>query len=256
MRLTVLGGDGAFPSPGGACSGYLVEHEGFRLLIDPGYATFPSLVKSVRADQVDAVLVSHGHPDHCADLNPLLRARSWGADRVPPLPVYSLPEALGAVLGLDRPGLLERAILRHEFDPGDHIRVGPFRIATWSLPHFVPNVGVRLSAGGEVLAYTGDSGPSPSLVPLAEAADLLLAEATYVDEVDEDDRLYLSSALQAGEVARRARVRRLLLTHLWPGTDRDELEHAARQGFSGAAAAVSPGMTIDLTRNPVGHQSF
>jgi ribonuclease BN (tRNA processing enzyme) len=70
VRLTVLGGCGAWPSADQACSGYLVEHDGFRLLIDPGYAILPRLLQGLDADEVDAVLVSHGHPDHCADLMP------------------------------------------------------------------------------------------------------------------------------------------------------------------------------------------
>ena len=72
--MTVLGCCGAWPAAGQACGGYLVEYDGFRLLIDPGYATLPRLLRHVAASDVDAVLVSHGHPDHCADLNPLLRA--------------------------------------------------------------------------------------------------------------------------------------------------------------------------------------
>ena len=71
----VLGGCGAWPAAGQACSGYLVEHDGFRLLMDPGYAVAPLLDPLT----VDAVFVSHGHPDHCADLNPLLRARALAA---------------------------------------------------------------------------------------------------------------------------------------------------------------------------------
>ena len=74
MRLTVLGACGAWPEAGQACSGYLVEQDGFRLLVDLGYATVPRLLERVTEEQVDAVFISHGHPDHCADLNPLLRA--------------------------------------------------------------------------------------------------------------------------------------------------------------------------------------
>jgi ribonuclease BN (tRNA processing enzyme) len=104
MRLTVLGGCGAWPEAGQACSGFLLEHDGFRLLADLGYATVPRLLERVTADQVDAVFISHGHPDHCADLNPLLRARALREDPAPPLPVYALPGAVDAVLALDRPG--------------------------------------------------------------------------------------------------------------------------------------------------------
>lgn len=74
MRLTVLGGCGAWPEAGWACSGFLVEHDGFRLLVHLGYATVPRLLEVLAAEQADAVFISHGHPDHCADLNPLLRA--------------------------------------------------------------------------------------------------------------------------------------------------------------------------------------
>ena len=98
MKITVLGGCGAWPAAGQACSGYLVEHAGFRLLIDPGYATLPRLLQHVSAEDVDAVLVSHGHPDHCADLNPLLRARALQDVQVRALPVFALPGALDAVL--------------------------------------------------------------------------------------------------------------------------------------------------------------
>jgi len=118
VRLTVLGSCGAWPDAGQACSGYLVEHDGFRLLVDLGYATVPRLLERVGAGQVDAVFISHGHPDHCADLNPLLRARLLRDDPAAPLPVYALPGALDAVLALDRPGMLADAYVLHEFTAG------------------------------------------------------------------------------------------------------------------------------------------
>jgi ribonuclease BN (tRNA processing enzyme) len=91
MRLTVVGGCGAWPAAGQACSGYLVEQNGFQLLIDPGYAIVPRLLERIDAAQIDAVLVSHSHPDHCADLHPLLRARALREEPAPALPVHSLP---------------------------------------------------------------------------------------------------------------------------------------------------------------------
>ena len=92
LKLTIVGGCGGWPAAGEACSGYLLENDGFRLLIDPGYAVVPKLLRTVAADQVDAVLVSHGHPDHCADLNPLLRARAFMDQPAEALPVHALPE--------------------------------------------------------------------------------------------------------------------------------------------------------------------
>ncbi|HUY46767.1 MAG TPA: MBL fold metallo-hydrolase [Streptosporangiaceae bacterium] len=246
MRLTVLGGCGAWPEAGQACSGYLVEHDGFRLLVDIGYATVPRLLEQVTADEVDAVFISHGHPDHCADLNPLLRARALRDDPLPPLPVYALPGALDAVLALDRPGMLAGACALREFGAGSRLDIGPFRAVTRLLPHWVPNAGLRLTAGGRVLAYTGDSGPAPEVAELGRRADLLLAEATYVDQVPEDSLPYLSSARQAGRQAARAGAERLLLTHLWPGTAHPAARAAAKAEYDGETGVATAGLVVDL----------
>jgi ribonuclease BN (tRNA processing enzyme) len=247
VRLTVLGGCGAWPEAGQACSGFLVENDGFRLLVDVGFATVPRLLGLATADQVDAVFVSHGHPDHCADLNPLLRARALRDDPAAPLPVYSLPGALDAVLALDRPGMLTDAYVLHELTAGSRLDIGPFRASTRLLPHWVPNAGIRLTAGGRVLAYTGDTGPSPEVVDLARGADLLLAEATYVDQVPEDSRRYLTSARQAGRQAQDAGARHLVLTHLQPSTDTTEAHAAAGAGYDGEVDIATCGLVVDLS---------
>jgi ribonuclease BN (tRNA processing enzyme) len=246
MRLTVLGGCGAWPAAGQACSGYLVELEGFRVLIDPGYATLPRLLQTTAAEEIDAVLVTHGHPDHCADLNPLLRARALGSAPPPALPVYAPAGALSAVLALDRPGMLARSFLPYELDFGRAYEVGPFRLETWSLPHHVPNAGLRLTGGGRVLAYTGDTGPTPALADLARDADVLLAEATYPVRVPDEDAPYLSSALDAGRTAAQAGVARLLLTHLWPDTPHEPALAAAAETYDGDLAVVTSGLTLDV----------
>jgi ribonuclease BN (tRNA processing enzyme) len=246
MRISVLGGCGAWPGPGQACSGYLIEHDGFRLLIDPGYATLPRLLEKITAEDVDAVLISHGHPDHCADLHPLLRARAFGGAHPPPLPVYTLPGAVDRVLSLDGPGALDDEYVVHEFSAGDRFEVGPFRVETWLLPHFVPNAGLRLTHGQGVVAYTGDTGPSPDVLKLAAAADLFLAEASFPEQVPSRSTGNLSSAKQAGQNATEAGVKQLLLTHLLPGTSREAVESAARQTYSGELAIARGGLVIDL----------
>lgn len=246
MRLTVLGGCGAWPEAGQACSGYLLEHDGFYLLVDIGYATFPRILQRMPAGRVDAVFVSHRHPDHCADLNPLLRARALGGEAPAPLPVYALPGALDAVLALDRPGMLADALTLRELEIGTRFEIGPFAAWTCLLPHWVPNTGIRLSAAGRMFAYTGDPGPAPEITALARDADLLLAEATFVDEVPEDSKRYLTSARQAGEYAKRASAHRLLLTHLWPGTNHSAALAAASELFDGDVATAVADLTIDF----------
>jgi ribonuclease BN (tRNA processing enzyme) len=248
MRLTVLGGCGAWPSAGQACSGYLVEFEDFSLLIDPGYAIVPRLVHRMTPGQLDAVLVTHRHPDHCADLNPLLRARVMSSDDTPALPVFAPPGAVDAVLALDRPGFLDDMLSLHEYEPGDAFEIGPFRTVTTLLPHSVPNAGVRLSVGGHSLAYTGDTGPSPEIAKLARDADLFLAEASYVDdEMPKQLRSVLSTARQAGRDATAAAVGQLLLTHLMPSTDPARAAEEARQAYLGRIDVAERDLAVSLT---------
>jgi ribonuclease BN (tRNA processing enzyme) len=246
VRLTVLGACGAYPAAGSACSGFLVEHDGFRLLLDAGYATMPRLLSYVDSADVDAALITHGHPDHCADLNPLLRARALAGVPPPALPLYAPAGALDAVLALDRPRMLAGSYDVRAVDAGARLVVGPFTVDATALPHFIPNLGYRLTAGGAALAYTGDSGPSPEIARLARGADVLVAEATYVDAVVDTDARFLSSARQAGGYAAAAAAGRLLLTHLWPGTDEEAAVAAAAATFPGPTEAATPGLVITL----------
>jgi ribonuclease BN (tRNA processing enzyme) len=236
MQVTVLGGCGAWPAAGQACSGFLVERDGYRLLLDLGYAIVPRLLERVDATEIDAVYVTHGHPDHCADLNPLLRARALRDDPSGPLDVYAPPGALNAVLALDRPGMLSGAFRLHEFEPGAEFRIGPFRAATCLVPHWLPNAAIRLSTEDYALAYTGDGGPCPEMTELARGVDLLLAEASYVDEVPADSRGRLSTASDAGRLARESGAGRLLLTHLMHGQDPAAATRAAAAEYAGEIA--------------------
>lgn len=236
MRLTVLGGGGVWPAAGGACGGFLVTHDGFRLLVDPGFAVMPRLLQVVSAHEVDAVYVTHGHPDHCADLNPLLRARALSGVDAPSLPVYAPDGAVDAVLALDRAGMLDCDVR----PVADRFYIGPFAVRTWMLPHSLPNAGIRLTAGGEVLAYTGDSGPCADVVDLARDADVFIAEATFLDVVPDGARGVLSSARDAGRQGTLAGAGRLLLTHLQPGTDPAAAIDVARGEFDGQVAVAAP----------------
>jgi ribonuclease BN (tRNA processing enzyme) len=244
MRLTVIGGSGGYPGHGRPCSGYLVEAHGFALLIDPGYGVATAL-SNPDAPGFDAVLVSHAHPDHCADLNPILRARAWADTPLAPLPVYALPGALDAVLALDRPEVVAGAYALRDIEPGA-LTIGPFQLLATPLPHPRPNLGFRISAGGRSLVYTGDCGPSDDLIRLADGADVLLAEASYAEVVPPEIVGSLSSAADVGREAAAATVQRLVLTHLMPRTDEADAIAAAARLFAGPISVARPGLVIEV----------
>jgi len=198
------------------------------------------------AERLDAVYVSHGHPDHCADLNPLLRARAFAAAEPPPLPVYAPRGALDAVLALDRPGMLDAALEHRDFEPGAGFAVGPFELRTTSLPHWEPNAAVRVAAGGRAVVYTGDGGPHPALVELARSADVLVAEATYPEHMTVENAPYLCTARQAARQAAQAGVGRLVLTHQWPGTEPGDHLAAAAKEYDGPTCVATSGLSFDV----------
>jgi ribonuclease BN (tRNA processing enzyme) len=245
MRLTVIGGSGGIPGHGLPCSGYVVEADGFALLIDPGYGVATALTAD-GAPTFDAVLVSHAHPDHCADLNPILRARAWSDAALPPLTVHALPGSLDAVLALDRPEVLAGSYALHDLEAGAVLAIGPFEVRTALLPHPRPNLGFRIASGVGSMVYTGDCGPSDELVTLASGADLLLAEASYAEAVPAELVGALSSAAEVGDEAAMAGVGQLLLTHLMPRTDEGAAIAAAVRSFGGHIAVARPGLVVEI----------
>jgi ribonuclease BN (tRNA processing enzyme) len=160
--------------------------------------------------------------------------------------VYAPPNALDAVLALDSPHMLAGGFRLRDLDIGGEFEIGPFRCETRLLPHWLPNAGLRLAAGSLSLAYTGDSGPSPEVVALARDADLLIADATFPGAVPEDSLGYVTSASQAAQQAADAGSGRLLLTHLWPGTDHAAAIGAASDAYAGQIAVAVPGVSLDI----------
>ena len=245
MRLTVVGGGGGYPGRGRPCSGYLLEADGFTLLIDPGYgvATALSIGDGIT---FDAVLVSHSHPDHCTDLNPILRSRAWADDPLPLLPVHALSGALDAVLALDRPEVLAGSYVLDEIEPDDELTIGPFQVFTAPLPHPRPNLGFRINAKARSMVYTGDCGPSDELIHLADGANLLLAEASYAEAVPPEIIGSLSSAADVGQEAAGSGVERLVLTHLMPNTNETGATAAAARHFASGITVARPGLVVEV----------
>lgn len=241
MKVTVLGSCAAWPEAGRACAGFLVEHGGFRLVMDLGFGTLPRLLALCPDGAVDAVAVTHRHSDHCVDLNGLLRVRHYGTRTFDRIPLYCPPDVVALVDGLEPAPRLTELFDVHAL-PGRY-RVGPFELTGTALPHHVPNAGLRVASPDRTLVYTGDTGPSDILAELGRDADLFIMDATYQGDSDDEHNL---SAADAGRWAGRAGAQRLMLTHFWPGHDRDVSRRQAGAHFTGEILVAEEGLVVEL----------
>jgi ribonuclease BN (tRNA processing enzyme) len=249
VELTVLGANGTYPERAGACSGYLVRHEGFSLWMDAGNGTMGRLQEHVPLEGVGALFISHMHADHCADVYPFFYALSFHPDRPRGLPLIAPPgarETLARLLSADAHADFAQVFDWIEVRPGDEVEVGPLRMRIFHAQHSVENLTTRIEAGGKVLCYSGDTGPNDDLPRAAQDVDLFLCEASW-QECDRPtlDPIHLR-AKETGAVAQAAGVGRLALTHIWPRHDYEISRREASERFGGTIelAARSEGWTV------------
>jgi ribonuclease BN (tRNA processing enzyme) len=199
VKLTVIGSSPAWPNPGGAQSGYLLEGDG-RLLLDCGPGVLGRLRETGRLD-VDAIAITHFHLDHCGDLIPWAWLSAYGPGRNGDRPELWLPPG-----GIDEchtfsdfwgvPQMFELAFDLREYEGGRPFETAGFEVEAHRLPHYTMEAyGFRVSADGKTLAYSGDSAPTRELAELARGADLFLCEATLAEDGrDGDPRGHLSAS--------------------------------------------------------------
>jgi ribonuclease BN (tRNA processing enzyme) len=249
MQLTVIGCSGSFPGPDSPASCYLLEAEGFRLVMDMGNGALGVLQRYAGLFGVDAVCVSHLHADHCVDLGAYWVTRQYapGGAR-PPIPVYgpagTVERVAGVLLGSGETGA---ASVRERFDVRDLTvgtrEIGPFRITTEHMNHPVETFGFRIEYAGWKLAYSADTGETDALVRLAEGVDVLLSEASFQESEGNPPNLHLT-ARQAGEHATRAGAGHLVLTHLVPWYDREQSLAEAAVSYCGPLSAATSGLVL------------
>ena len=248
MELTVVGSSGSFPSADSPCSCYLVEAEGYRLVIDLGNGALGALQKYTGLYDVDAVLLSHLHADHCVDMCAYYVARNYRVGGCPdPLPVYGphgTPERLARAYDMDEhPGMKEVFDFRTLRD--GTFTLGPFTVTAARVAHPVEAYAFRVEHGGSAFVYSGDTGPCEELVALARDADLLLSEAAFTDGKEDIPDLHLNGR-QAGEHAARAGARRLVLTHIPPWTDPERNRSDAAAAFGHPVELALPGAVYSI----------
>jgi ribonuclease BN (tRNA processing enzyme) len=225
LSLTVLGCSGSYPGPGSACSGYLVGDGTTLVWLDAGSGTLANLQRHVGFDAVDAVVLSHEHPDHWSDLEGFQIVLQHAAPREG-VPVYA-PSGLRDRTYQDP----EPSFAWHEVADGHRATIGTLELTFSRTDHGPETLAVRVDGGDRSLAYSADTGPCWSFASLGADVDLALCEATVPTE--QEGKMHHLSARQAGEAARAGRARRLLLTHLWPTVDPDQSRRDAEAAFGG-----------------------
>jgi len=244
MQLTIVGCSGSHPGPDSACSCYLVEHDGFRLVLDLGNGSLGPLQKYLDPSTIDVVYLSHLHGDHWLDLVPLAHVRRHqphAARRV--LPVIAPVAERGRIAGAFGRPASELADVFSFQDPSDGV-IGPFDVRLLRTSHPVETHAIRLTAQGKTLVYTADTAPFDALADFARGADLLLAEAGSADGASEVGQ-HLTGT-EAGELARDCGAAHLVVTHVAPWDDGAAALRAAATVFSGTTTLAVPGAVYDL----------
>ena len=244
MKLTVLGCSGSLPGPDSPASGYLVEEDGYRVVLDLGNGALGPLQRHVAAHEVNAIVLSHLHGDHCLDLTCYVNVLRYG----PHEPNGRIP-VIGPSGTRDRIETaydpLARKLGLHElfdFSTPRSGELGPFAVSVAAVNHPVTAYAISLTVGDRTLVYSGDTGESDALVSLAHGADVLLCEATFGPDEPYVPDLHLTGR-QAGEHAARAGVDRLIVTHVPPWGSREVAVAEASETFKGSVEAALPNGT-------------
>ena len=265
MRITVLGKSPAWQDAGGACSGYLVQHGDPTVLLDCGNGVFAKLSSVVDYVDVNGVVISHMHADHCLDLIPYAYALTY-APRQQPVPVGGHPgtnaparptlhlppdgtstlRVLGGLWGSER--LVEDAFRSEEYNPDGSVQVGSLRFGFREVPHYVPTFAISVTPAdedGPRFVFSADCSPNDELVEFARDADLLLIESTLPRPERSGVRGHLTCE-EAGDHGRRAGARRLVLTHISDELDVEDACVGAAEAFGAPVELATDGAVFEV----------
>ncbi len=250
VELTVCGSSGSHTGPGRACSGYLLRSGDTAIMLDCGNGATANLQTVMPFHDLDAVIVSHRHVDHCVDLVGMYYQLKFAPDGPRHVDLHMAPQVLDLLTGLlteDSAMEFQEIFRCHGVDAGDTLEVGPFRIDFFPSIHPVPTLSMRIRVGDHVLAYSADSAGGEDLLECARGADLFLCEASWQGDMDAwPPDIHLTSRA-AGRLASRAGVGRLLLTHIQGGSDLDRSLAEAREDYPGAVDLAQDNHTWRLT---------
>jgi ribonuclease BN (tRNA processing enzyme) len=239
--LTVLGCGGTYAEPDNACSGYLIEGADTRVWVDTGPGTFANLQRHVDLSDLDAIVISHEHPDHWLDL-PLVRNVLRYLRGNQTIPVFGT--AGTRVLAEHLLEYIEPTFEWTTIADGDQFSVGGINVTCSRTDHPVETMAMRFEIGSTSIVYTADTGPDWEVSALGPDPDVVLCEAT-MDDADTGTAPHLTGG-EAGRTAASAGAGRLLLTHLLPGSDGERRRAEAAAEFSGPIDLVVPNRRYPL----------
>ena len=244
MKLTIIGYWGGYPKINGASAGYLLEHNGYQLLLDCGSGVLSKLQNVLPPENLNAVILSHYHPDHIADIGVLQHARliqGFLGKKMDNLPIY------GHMLDkLEFSKLTYKEITKGiAYDPDRVLDLGPFKINFLKTNHPAPCYAMRIEADGKSLVYTGDSSFKEEFIEFSKDADLLLCECNFYGSQNGSSAGHMNS-YDAGRLAAGALARQLMLTHLPHYGDIEQLILEASTQYTGIIKLADEFLTISL----------
>ena len=244
MKLTVIGCWGGYPKVNEASSGYLLEHNGYHLLIDCGSGVLSKLQNSVMSEDLDAVILSHYHSDHIADIGVLQHARliqGFLGKKVPCLPIYAHTWDEQEFSKLTYKDITKGVA----YDPNQSLSVGPFHVTFLATAHPVPCFAMRIETDQGTLVYTADTSYRDELIPFSEHANLLLCECNLYGDQNGSGAGHMTG-FDAGKLAEMAQVKKLVLTHLPHFGTLEQLIVEASSFYSGSIALAKTNLVVDI----------
>ncbi len=255
MRVTIVGCSGSFAGPTSPAACYLVrtEYEGrtWNVALDLGSGALGALQRHLDPRDLDAVVLSHLHPDHYVDVCGLFVIQKHHPDgpseRLPVHAPAGAAQRLTQVCGFEDGTGLERYFRFADLVDGQPFVVGPFTITPYAVLHPVPAYGIRVKADGVVLAYTGDTDRCAALGPLMTGADLVLADSAFVEGRDTATGVHMNGAQCAAAAVAAGGVGRLMLTHIPVWNDPQVCRSQAAAQWPGEVELAEPDRTYDLS---------
>lgn len=253
LRLTVVGSSPAMPRPGGACSSYLIRSDSAAILLDIGSGALGKLHLATPYTDLDGVVISHMHADHFFDVVPLRHGlRYFSAPRPEKMPLWLPPggakalDALRQAVSTDAASdFFDEVFVVREYDPAETLRIKDVVLSFCPTRHYIEGYAIRAECNGASVAYSSDTAPCDAVVEHARASMLFLCEAALGLGTESGKRGH-SSAHEAGEMAQRANVGMLALTHYSTDYSDDALVQAAQQNFGGPILLVNDGMELSV----------